>query len=121
VLPVTGPEKVRRPDIFFEQITNAIVPSIRRVHSRQSAAFKTLGFAAGDFATMLRFSPEQVFAEYATGMIRMNLVMKICLGVALSVMTLVAVARADEFKLSHNQRISCSRGLAPGKLRSAWR
>jgi hypothetical protein len=52
-------------------------------------------------------------------MIRMNLVMKICLGVALSVMTLVAVARADEFKLSHNQRISCSRGLAAGKLSTA--
>src|SRR5580700_4782619 len=49
----------------------------------------------------------------------MNLVMKIGLGVALSVMTLVAAARADEFQLSHNQRISCSRGLAPGKLSTA--
>src|SRR6201991_261063 len=53
------------------------------------------------------------------GMIRMNQVMKICLGVALSLVTLVPVARADEFELSHNQRISCSRGLSPGKLNTA--
>jgi hypothetical protein len=52
-------------------------------------------------------------------MIRMNHVVKICLGVALSLVTLVPVARADEFKLSNNQRISCSRGLAPGKLNTA--
>src|SRR6202166_5381237 len=52
-------------------------------------------------------------------MIQMNHVMKTCLGAALLFMTLVAVARADEFKLSHNQRISCSRGLAPGKLSTA--
>ena len=29
------------------------------------------------------------------------------------------VAAADDFKLSNNQRISCSRGLAPGKLSTA--
>ncbi|MGZ3298661.1 MAG: hypothetical protein ACXU8O_06580 [Asticcacaulis sp.] len=45
--------------------------------------------------------------------------MKICLGVALSLVTLVPVARADEFKLSSNQRISCSRGLSAGKLNTA--
>ena len=49
----------------------------------------------------------------------MNHVMKICFAVALGVMALVPVARADEFKLSNNQRISCSRGLAPGKLNTA--
>jgi hypothetical protein len=48
----------------------------------------------------------------------MNHVVKICLG-ALSLMTLVGVAQADEFKLSNNQRISCSRGLSPGKLNTA--
>ncbi len=48
----------------------------------------------------------------------MNRVMKICWGVALS-LTLVSFARADEFKLSNNQRISCSRGLAAGKLNTA--
>jgi len=52
-------------------------------------------------------------------MIRMNLVMKICLGVALSLVTLVPVARADEFQLSQNQRIACSRGLSAGKLNTA--
>ena len=49
----------------------------------------------------------------------MNHVMKICLGIALSLMTLIAAARADEFRLSNNQRISCSRGLSPGKLNTA--
>ena len=34
-------------------------------------------------------------------------------------MTLVPVAHADEFKLSNNQRISCSRGLSAGKLNTA--
>jgi hypothetical protein len=52
-------------------------------------------------------------------MIRMNHVMKVCLGAALSLLTLAAAARADEFKLSHNQRISCSRGLSAGKLNTA--
>ena len=33
--------------------------------------------------------------------------------------TLVPVAHADEFKLSNNQRISCSRGLSAGKLNTA--
>src|SRR4029077_494127 len=53
------------------------------------------------------------------GMIRMNRVMTICLRVALSLVTLVSFARADEFKLSNNQRIACSRGLAAGKLNTA--
>jgi hypothetical protein len=53
-------------------------------------------------------------------MIRMNHVMKICWVVALGVVTLAPVARADDlFKLSNNQRISCSRGLAAGKLNTA--
>jgi hypothetical protein len=49
----------------------------------------------------------------------MNQVMKTCLGVTLLVMTLVPVAHADEFKLSNNQRISCSRGLSAGKRNTA--
>jgi len=54
------------------------------------------------------------------GMIRMNHVMRICLGAALSSLTLVSAASADElFKLSNNQRIACSRGLAAGKLNTA--
>jgi hypothetical protein len=51
-------------------------------------------------------------------MIRMNLFVKFCTGVALSV-TLASVAQADDFKLSNNQRISCSRGLSAGKLNTA--
>ena len=49
----------------------------------------------------------------------MNHVMKICSGVALLFVTLVPAAEADEFRLSNNQRISCSRGLSPGKLNTA--
>src|SRR3978361_2205914 len=49
----------------------------------------------------------------------MNHVTKSGLYVALSLVTLVSTARADEFKLSNNQRISCSRGLSPGKLNTA--
>ena len=50
----------------------------------------------------------------------MNHVMKICLGRSRCRSTALApAARADEFQLSHNQRIACSRGLAPGKLNTA--
>ena len=49
----------------------------------------------------------------------MNSVLKICFVVALSLATLVGAAQADEFKLSNNQRISCSRGLSAGKLNTA--
>jgi hypothetical protein len=62
---------------------------------------------------------EQRFAKYVIGMIRMNHVMKIYLGAALVFVTLVPFAQADEFKLSQNQRISCSRGLSAGKLNTA--
>ena len=48
----------------------------------------------------------------------MNQVMKISLGLAVSLLTL-ASADADEFKLSSNQRIACSRGLSAGKLKTA--
>lgn len=43
-------------------------------------------------------------------------------GAALSAavaLMLPAAVRADDFKLSNNQRISCSRGLSPGKLTTA--
>src|SRR5258708_3219172 len=52
-------------------------------------------------------------------MIRMNRVMKVCWTIVLSLAALVSFARADEFKLSNNQRIACSRGLAAGKLNTA--
>lgn len=49
----------------------------------------------------------------------MNQVTMLGLSVALSLVTLVPAARADEFKLSNNQRIACSRGLSAGKLNTA--
>jgi hypothetical protein len=49
----------------------------------------------------------------------MNHVMKIGLAAALSFMTLTQVAAADDFKLSNNQRIACSRGLSAGKLNTS--
>ena len=49
----------------------------------------------------------------------MNPVVKTCLAAALSFMTLVSVAQAEDFKLVSNQRIACGRGLAPGKLNTA--
>jgi hypothetical protein len=52
-------------------------------------------------------------------MIRMNHVIKACSAAALLVTALAPAARADDYQLSHNQRISCSRGLAPGKLNTA--
>jgi len=52
-----------------------------------------------------------------------------CWAAVLLLLTLAAVAsvnqskadelKADEFRLSHNHGISCSRGLAPGKLNTA--
>src|SRR2546421_10912039 len=49
----------------------------------------------------------------------MNHVMKFLFGLPLLLVTMIPVAHADEFKLSNNQRISCSRGLSPGKLNTA--
>src|SRR3954452_14050416 len=60
-----------------------------------------------------------LIAKNLIGMIRMNYVMKIGFGVALSFMTLASIARADDFKLSNNQRIACIRGLSAGKLNTA--
>jgi hypothetical protein len=63
------------------------------------------------------------------GMIRMRTIVKIYSAVELFFVTLVvvtsaftisaSVAHADEFKLSQNQRIACSRGLMAGKLNTA--
>ena len=53
-------------------------------------------------------------------MIRMNHVMRLGLLAALPLLTSVSLAQAEElFKLSNNQRIACSRGLAAGKLNTA--
>ena len=54
----------------------------------------------------------------------MSHVLKIGFSTALSIVTLVPLtlsspAQADDFKLSSNQRIACSRGLSAGKLNTA--
>ncbi|MGY3653126.1 hypothetical protein ACVWW2_008417 [Bradyrhizobium sp. LM4.3] len=49
----------------------------------------------------------------------MHHVIKACWAAALLLTALAPAARADDYQLSHNQRISCSRGLAPGKLNTA--
>ena len=48
----------------------------------------------------------------------MNQLVKIGFGVAL-LLPLADSASADDFKLSNNQRIACSRGLSAGKLNTA--
>src|ERR1700694_356349 len=103
----------------LEQITNAIVPSIRGVSSPQRASRTVCDFPHRSPRLCSDSGLEPRFANDVMGMIRMNHVMKIFFGVALVAMALVPVARADEFKLSNNQRISCSRGLSPGKLNTA--
>ena len=62
---------------------------------------------------------KHAFAKNVIGMVRMNHVVKIGLGVALSFMTLAQAAAADDFRLSNNQRIACSRGLSAGKLNTS--
>jgi hypothetical protein len=54
----------------------------------------------------------------AMGMIRMR---GVCKGMFVAGLMAFApgLAQADDFKLSQNQRISCSRGLSPGKLSTA--
>jgi len=53
-------------------------------------------------------------------MIRMNVVRIVGGAALLLATTLVGAADAEDlFKLSNTQRISCSRGLAPGKLNTA--
>ncbi len=48
----------------------------------------------------------------------MNHAVNFCIGLVLLVL-LGTAAQADEFKLSNNQRILCSRGLSAGKLNTA--
>ena len=49
----------------------------------------------------------------------MNSILKACCLIGVSVSILAPAAHAAEYQLSNNQRISCSRGLSPGKLSTA--
>jgi hypothetical protein len=98
----------------LEQTTNAIPASnTTRVGSR------LCHFTIQASRLSSSFSFEPFFAKRGHGDVRMNTVLKACCFIGLSVSILVPAARAAEFQLSNNQRISCSRGLSPGKLSTA--
>src|SRR5580698_11232088 len=75
----------------------------------------TLSFPASGFTIILGSNR---FQKLFLGTIRMNHFVKVGFGVALF-LPLSDAARADDFNLSNNQRISCSRGLSAGKLNTA--
>jgi hypothetical protein len=60
----------------------------------------------------------QHISENVPGTIRMKYFVKVGFGLAL-LLPFAEAAYADDFKLSNNQRISCSRGLSAGKLNTA--
>jgi hypothetical protein len=72
-----------------------------------------------DFDFHFGFSLRLPRRTSAGSLIRMKHLMKIFLGAALAVAMLVPMAKADDFKLNSNQRISCGRGLSAGKLNTA--
>jgi hypothetical protein len=84
--------------------------------SRVPSDFVISRFRLRDY---VRLSLQTESLQKTIGITRMNHVMKTCFGVALLLVTPLAVAHADEFKLSQNQRISCSRGLSAGKLNTS--
>jgi hypothetical protein len=84
--------------------------------SRVPSDFVISRFRLRDY---VRLSLQTESLQKTIGITRMNHVMKTCFGVALLLLTPLAVAHADEFKLSQNQRISCSRGLSAGKLNTS--
>src|SRR5258708_30451669 len=89
--------------------------------ARQSEAswFATLSFHDSSFAAMFRFQFEPASAKRGHEDIRMKHLLKACCLIGLSVSIPAPAAHAAEFQLSNNQRISCGRGLIPGKLSTA--
>jgi hypothetical protein len=81
--------------------------------------FATLSFHDSSFAAIFRFQFEPASAKRGHEDIRMNHLLKACCLIGLSVSIPGPAAHADEFQLSNNQRISCGRGLSPGKLSTA--
>jgi hypothetical protein len=97
----------------LEQTTNAIRPSIRRKPVRDFviSRFKLRGY--------LPVSVSSRLAKRGHEDIRMKHLLKACCLIGLSVSIPAPAAHAAEFQLSNNQRISCGRGLSPGKLSTA--
>src|SRR3984885_8142904 len=81
--------------------------------------FATLSFHDSSFAAIFRSRSEPASAKRGHGDTRMNHLLKACCLIGLSVSIPAPAAHADEFALSNNQRISCGRGLSPGKLSTA--
>jgi hypothetical protein len=78
-----------------------------------------LSFHDSSFAAIVPFRLKPFFAKRGHGDARMKHVLKACCFIGLSLSTPAPAAHAAEFQLSNNQRISCSRGLSPGKLSTA--
>jgi hypothetical protein len=84
------------------------------MRSRQSLLFRKRGLA-----TIFRFRAKPVHDECGDGDdSTMRAIVKSLLVVG-AVVLAPGLAAADDFKLSNNQRISCGRGLAAGKLSTA--
>jgi hypothetical protein len=112
--PTTGPQNLRGPSFLNKSRT---LSARQHEASHKRAPLREFVISR---CRLRDYLPRQFCLEISVrkGMIRMSQVVKCCLGVALFAM-LAPAARADEFKLSNNQKISCSRGLAPGKLNTA--
>jgi hypothetical protein len=98
------------------QLLNKPRTPFRRQYS--ASWFATLSFHDSSFAAIFRFQFQPASAKRGHEDIRMNHLLKACCLIGLSVV-IPAAAHADEFQLSNNQRISCGRGLSPGKLSTA--
>src|SRR5205085_8906234 len=79
----------------------------------------TLSFHDAGFAAIFPLSGKAAAIGAANRDIRMKHLMKAGCGVALAVLLVGSAASANEYRLSNNQRISCGRGLSPGKLSTA--
>jgi hypothetical protein len=89
-----------------------ITTSFRPAHVPRSA--KALPAASA------RLSSRPILVGGAREMTAMAMMAKAAIWLALGGMMLAGGAQAaDQFKLGNNQRISCSRGLSPGKLNTA--
>ena len=94
-------------------------------HSRDGKdALRNLSFPAFRIAAIFPVlqSPPRIKGRQGgcKGMIGMMRVLKSILAIGLlAILLSPAASRADEFKLSNNQRISCGRGLSAGKLNTA--
>jgi hypothetical protein len=78
-----------------------------------------LSFHDSSFAAIFAFQFEPASAKRGHEDIWMKHLLKACCLFGLSVSMLAPAASANDFQLSNNQRISCGRGLSPGKLSTA--